>query len=105
MSYWIGFFCPHAQLSDFQREVIVLFKKEHQRGVYVNVEKFYLFLFFCEITTDQYRGVSAALKSGGSPAAKRKHGTGTSCTHNTPTKRAVLDRVVTPPDHRRRHSS
>ena len=50
--------------------------------------------FFGEITTDQYKGVAAALEFGGSPAAKkRKHGT--SCTHNIPTKRAVLDRVVT----------
>ena len=91
------------QLNDFQREVIVLIKKEHATWGLRKCRKV-LPVFFGKVTTDQYRGVAAALKSGGSPAAKeRKHGTSTSCTHNSPTKRAVLNRVVTPPDHRRRH--
>ena len=34
-----------------------------------------------------------------------KHGSGTSCKYDSPTRRAVLELAVTPPDHRRRHSS
>ena len=63
-----------------------------QRGVYVNV----LPVIFGKITTNQCRGLVAASKSGGPPVAKkRKHGTGTFCTHNTPTKPAVLVESLT----------
>ena len=55
--------------------------------------------FFGAITADQSRGVAAALKQGESPVAKvRKHVSGTSCKHDSPTRRAVLKLAVTPPD-------
>ena len=60
--------------------------------------------FFGAITTDQFRGVAAAFKQGGLPVAKVR-GSGTSCKHDSLTRRAVLKLAVTPPDHRRRHSS
>ena len=113
ISYWIVVFALMPQLSDFHHEVIVLFKKEHATWSLRKCREV-LPVFFGEITTDQYKGLAAALKSGKSPAAKkRKHGAGTSCTHNTPTKRAVLERFCiepfwTPtnrPDHRKQHSS
>ena len=96
---------PMPQLSNCQREVIVLFREEHPTW---GLQKCRIILpeFFGAITTDQFRGVAAAFKQGGSPVAKvRKHGNGTSCKHDSPTRRAVLELAVTPPDHRRRHSS
>jgi len=72
------------QLSNFQREVIVLFRKEHQTWGLQKCRKI-LPKFFGAITTDQFRGVQAAFKRSGSPAAKvRKHGSGTSCKHDSP---------------------
>ena len=71
------------QLSNFQREVIVLFREEHPTWGLQKCRKI-LPEFVGAITTDQFRGVAAAFKQGGSPVAKvRKHGSGTSWTHGT----------------------
>ena len=74
------------QLSNFQREVIVLFREEHPTWGLQKCRKI-LSEFFGAITTDQFRGVAAAFKQGGSPVAKvRKHGSGTSCKHDSATR-------------------
>ena len=83
------------QLSNFQCEVIVLFREEHPTWGLQKCRKI-LPEFFGAITTDHFRGVAAAFKQGGSPVAKvRKHGSGTSCKHDSPTRRAVLELAVT----------
>ena len=103
--YIFRIFRPMPQPSNFQHEAIVLFREEHPTW---GLQKCWKILpeFFGAITNDQFRGVTAAFKQGGSPVAKvRKHCSGTSCKHDSLTRRAVLELAVTPPDHRRRHLS
>ena len=97
----------NRQLTDFERQVIILFKKENPIW---GLKKCHQILphFFEGITENQFYVVCSRLKTMGSPEAKkRKVGTGSSKKFDSPLKQELKSLAVTPensPNHRR-HSS
>ena len=97
------------QLSDFQRQVIVLFKTENPTWGPVKCRQI-LPNFFRNITDRQFYTVTSKLQEDGEDAAStRKSGTGRARKFNSPTRRLVVDMAVTPPrsprSERKRHLS
>lgn len=95
-----------SHLTDFQREVIVMFKREQPTW---GLEKCRQILpgFFGNISKNQLDRVYRNLRSDGSPVARRRRtGSGTAIRVSTsPVRDAVVDLAVTPPDKSRRHFS
>jgi predicted transcriptional regulator len=97
----------NRQLTDFEREVIILFKKANPTW---GLKKCHQILpqFFNGITENQFYAVCSRLKRVGSPEAKkRKVGTGSSKKIDSPLKMEIKRLALTPensPIHRR-HSS
>ena len=97
----------NRQLTDFERQVIILFKKENLTW---GLKKCHQILpnFFEGITENQFYAVCSLLKTIGSPEAKkRKVGTGLSKKIDSPLKQEIKRLAVTPensPTHRRNSS-
>ena len=86
-----------SQLSDFQRQVIVLFKTENPTWGPVKCRQI-LPTFFGNITDRQFYTVTSKLQQDGEEAAStRKSGTGRTRKFNSPTRQMVVDMAVTPP--------
>ena len=82
------------QLTDFQRQVIMLFKTEHPTwslGKCGEIQP----NFFSTITKNQFTLVAKRIKEEGN-AAHRKRGTGTATKFDNNARTAVLDLDVTP---------
>lgn len=95
---------PH--LSNFQREVIVIFKKEHPTWGLGKCSEI-LPDFFSLITQNQFRGVANVFNKEGSPAAKlRKGGSGRRMKFDSVTRQTVVELAITPETSPKRgHSS
>jgi len=92
---------PH-QLTDFQRQVIILFKKENPTWGLVKCSTV-LPEFFETITEHQFYGVCNKLRIEGSPTAKKRiRGSGRAVTIDSPTRRQVLTLAVSPQNSPRR---
>lgn len=90
------------QLTDFQRQVIVLFKSEHPTWGLGRCAEI-LPDFFSQITRHQFTLVVSRLKEEDEDATRRKEGSGTVCKYDSPIKQSVLQLAVTPegsPTHR-----
>ena len=84
------------QLSDFQRQVITLFKEEHPTWGLVKCSTV-LPAFFAQITKHQFDGVSSTWRNAGSPAAKMcKKGSGAQIKIHSPIRRQIKALAVTP---------
>lgn len=85
------------QLTNLQREVIVIFKKEHPTWGLSKCREV-LPDFFGAISQNQYSGVANIFNKEGSPAAKlRRCGSGRKMQVDSITRQTVLDLAVTPP--------
>lgn len=95
---------PHV--SDFQREVITLFKTENPTWGLMKCRQI-LPNFFGAISKRQMDRVNLRIKDGGAQASKqRKKGSGTvRRVSNSPVRQAVITLAVSPQDKSRRHSS
>jgi len=83
------------QLTDFQRQVIVIFKTENPTWGLGRCAEV-LPQFFSHITKNQFSWVVSRMKEDGEDASKRKHGTGTTTKFDSPVKESVLQLAVTP---------
>ena len=93
------------QLTDFQRKVIVLFKEENPTWGLTKCSEV-LPNFFSKISKRQMDRVVSNLKRHGSPvAASRMMGSGRRRSIDSPTKEAIVNLALTPPDRTRRHLS
>ena len=95
-----------THLTDFQRQVIVLFKEEQPTWGHTRCAEI-LPNFFGEISKTQMDRVYRTMKQKSSAEAiHRQPGTGkTSNVATTPVKERIVTLAVTPPDKSRRHSS
>ena len=93
-----------SQLSDFERQVIVLFKSEHHTWGFGRCSEI-LPNFFRTITINQFTLVVKRMKEQ-EDAAHCKQGTGTATQFDDNARAAVSDLAVTPAGSpRRRHTS
>ena len=94
-----------TQLTDFQRQVIVLFKEEQPTWGLTKCSEI-LPNFFGNISKTQVDRVYRSLKrKGPEETTHSKSGTGTTSNISTPVKDRIVTLAVTPPDKSRRHSS
>lgn len=83
------------QLTDLQRQVIVIFKTEHPTWGLGRCAEV-LPKFFYEITRNQFSLVASRLKNDGEEAKTRKYGSGTTTKYDSPVKQSVQSLALTP---------